>query len=104
MSLIIAYCTCPDMASAERISRGIVHQHMAACVNLVQGIHSIYEWEGKIQHDNEVLLIIKTTQDRLGAIRHLIEEQHPYELPELIATPIVDGLPDYLEWIKQCTK
>ena len=77
---------------------------MAACVNQVQGITSIYEWDGKIQQDNEVLLIIKSTEKRFKSIEKLVRQEHPYELPELIAVPITQGLPDYLEWINQCTK
>ena len=77
---------------------------MAACVNRVENISSVYEWEGKIQQDNEVLLVIKSTEKRFDQIQRLVKEQHPYELPELVAVPITLGLPDYLEWITQCTK
>ena len=104
MSAIIIYCTCPDIETADRISRLAIRQHMAACVNQLPGITSVYEWDGKIQQNQEVLLIIKSTQERFDAIQNLIREEHPYELPELIAVPITQGLPDYLEWIKQCTK
>ena len=103
-SAIIIYCTCPDIETASRISRLIISQHMAACVNQVQGVTSIYEWEGKIEQENEVLLIIKTTDERFKSIQQLVSEEHPYELPELIAVPVTHGLPDYLEWITQCTK
>lgn len=104
MSAIVIYCTCPNIETAEKISRSLISQHMAACVNQLPGITSLYEWEGKIQQDQEVLLLIKTTEERFDAIRQLVIEEHPYELPELIAVPISQGLPDYLEWITQCTK
>lgn len=104
MSAIVIYCTCPNIETAEKISRLLINQHMAACVNQLPGITSIYEWEGKIQRDQEVLLLIKTTEERFDAIRQLVIEEHPYELPELIAVPISQGLPDYIEWITQCTK
>ncbi len=77
---------------------------MAACVNQIPGITSIYEWEGKIEENNEVLLLIKSTEERFDSIKRLVLDQHPYELPELIAVPVTRGLPDYLDWIKQCTK
>ena len=104
MTPAIIYCTCPDIETAERISRLLITQHMAACVNQVPGITSIYEWEGKIEENNEVLLLIKSTEERFASIKRLVLEEHPYELPELIAVPVTKGLPDYLDWIKQCTK
>ena len=104
MSAIMIYCTCPDIETADRISRQLIRQHMAACVNQVTGVTSIYEWEGKIQQSNEVMIIIKSTEKRFDSIKKLVSEEHPYELPELIAVPITQGLPDYLEWINQCTK
>jgi periplasmic divalent cation tolerance protein len=104
MTPVIIYCTCPDIETAANISRLLISQHMAACVNQVQGITSIYEWEGKIEENKEVLLLIKSTEERFDLIQQLILEEHPYELPELIAVPVSKGLPDYLDWIKQCTK
>ena len=104
MSAIVIYSTCPDIESAERISRHIVEQRMAACVNLIPGITSIYTWDGNIQRDQEVLLVMKSTKDRFDDIQNLISDEHPYDLPELIAVPITESSPDYLEWIKQCTK
>jgi periplasmic divalent cation tolerance protein len=104
MSAIIIYCTCPDIGTADRISSQIIRQHMAACVSQVKEVTSLYEWNGKIEKQNEVLLIIKTTLERFNAIQKLVLEEHPYELPELIAVPVTTGLPDYLDWISQCTK
>lgn len=104
MTPTIIYCTCPDIESANKISRLLISQHMAACVNQVPGITSIYEWEGKIEENNEVLLLIKSTEERFDLIERLVTEEHPYELPELIAVPVTKGLADYLDWIKQCTK
>ena len=104
MTPVIIYCTCPDIETANKISRLLISQHVAACVNQVREITSIYEWEGKIEENNEVLLLIKSTEERFDAIQRLVIEEHPYELPELIAVPVSKGLPDYLDWIKQCTK
>ena len=104
MTPVIIYCTCPDIETASRISRVLISHHAAACVNQLPGITSTYEWEGKIEENNEVLLLIKSTEERFDSIQKLIIDEHPYELPELIAVPISKGLPDYLDWIKQCTK
>ena len=104
MSAIVIYSTCPDIESAERISRHIVEQRMAACVNLIPGITSIYTWDGNSQRDPEVLLVMKSTKDRFDDIQNLRRDEHPYDLPELIAVAITESSPDYLEWIKQCTK
>jgi len=104
MSAIIIYCTCPDIEIADKISRSLIRQHMAACVNQINGVTSIYEWNGKIEHGNEVLLLIKSTMARFDAIETLIRQEHPYELPELVAVPITKGMPEYLDWITQCTK
>ncbi|NNJ91487.1 MAG: divalent-cation tolerance protein CutA [Gammaproteobacteria bacterium] len=104
MTPVIIYCTCPDIETARKISRLLISQHMAACINQVPGITSIYEWEGKIEENNEVLLLIKSTEERFDAIQRLVIEEHSYELPELIAVPVSKGLPDYLDWIKECTK
>ncbi|MGD2119820.1 MAG: divalent-cation tolerance protein CutA [Chromatiales bacterium] len=103
MSGIIIYCTCPDIATAEKISRQLVEAKLAACVNMLPGVTSIYAWQGKIEQSAEVLLLIKSVQERFVQISALIEDIHPYELPELIAVSIMDGLPGYLDWIKQCT-
>lgn len=103
MSGIIIYCTCPDIVTAEKISRQLVSDNLAACVNMLPAITSIYRWQGKTEQASEVLLLIKTTAERFAAISTVIEDIHPYELPELIAVSITDGLPGYLDWIKQCT-
>lgn len=80
-----------------------MEQRLAACVNQLPGLDSVYRWQGKIQHDNEVLLLIKTVQCRYPAIEQLVHQLHPYETPELVALPIQDGLSDYIKWIQQCS-
>ena len=92
------------METAEEISRSLISQHMAACVNLLPGIISIYEWDGKIERSQEVLLLIKSTEQRQETIRKLVLEKHPYELPELVTVTVTAGHEDYLNWIEQCTK
>ncbi len=72
---------------------------IAACVNLVPGLQSVYRWEGGLQCDDECLMLIKTTEDAFGRLSDWLRIRHPYELPELVAVPVTDGLPAYLEWV-----
>ncbi|MBD3609936.1 MAG: divalent-cation tolerance protein CutA [Gammaproteobacteria bacterium] len=95
----LIYCTCPDEECAENIARALVEAKLAACVNILPAIRSIYQWQGKLEDDPEVLLIIKSREERLPALQELIISLHPYELPEVIAVPITDGHPKYLQWI-----
>jgi len=102
------YCvvlnTCPDAASAENIARSLVERKLAACVNILPGLRSIYTWKGACETAEEHLLIIKTLSAAYPALEQTIIELHPYELPEIIAVPLASGLSGYLAWIKQtCT-
>ena len=96
---VVLFSTCPDMAEAEKLAGHLVENRLAACVNAVPAIRSFYRWKGKVNNDPEVLLVIKTARDRVDAVRAEIEKMHAYELPELIALPIVDGAPNYLTWL-----
>lgn len=99
MSVLLACSTCPDAASAERIANALVGERLAACVNRLPGVHSTYRWQDQVEHADEVLLLIKTTADRLDAMTARLRALHPYELPELIAVEVRSGLPAYLEWV-----
>jgi periplasmic divalent cation tolerance protein len=99
----LIFCTCPDEATAVRIAESLVDERLAACANLLPGITSIYRWEGQIQRDPEVLLLIKTTRERVAALTERLRALHPYEIPEIIAVPVTEGLPDYLSWVTTCT-
>jgi periplasmic divalent cation tolerance protein len=95
----IVLCTVPDRELAEQIAANLVTERLAACVNIVPGITSVYRWENRIEKDAEYLLIIKTHSAVFDRLQDSIKRQHPYELPEVIAVPIKDGLPEYLDWI-----
>ena len=89
----------PDRETALRLARTLVEQRLAACVNVMAGCTSIFRWEGAIDEANEVPVLIKTRAARYPEVEARIRELHPYELPEIIAVPIVHGLDDYLQWI-----
>ena len=96
---LLCLSTCPDAGTAARVARALVAERLAACVNRVPGVASTFRWQGEIHDDAEVLLLIKTTRDRFDALRRRLVELHPYEVPELIALEVADGLPGYLDWL-----
>ncbi|MDD1626492.1 MAG: divalent-cation tolerance protein CutA [Methylococcaceae bacterium] len=98
----ITLCTCPDKDTAEKIARLLVNDKLAACVNILPGITSVYRWHEQVESAQEHLLLIKANKSRYQAIETTIKKHHPYELPEIIAVPIEDGLPEYLHWIDSC--
>lgn len=100
---MVCLCTCPpEVASA--LARKVVEAGLAACVNVVPGIHSIYRWQGEICEDTEALLIIKTTTGSYSALEIFVAAEHPYELPELIAVSIDHGSAPYLSWLIDSTQ
>jgi periplasmic divalent cation tolerance protein len=94
---MVVLCTFPDIEQARQIGAALVERQVAACVNLIPGVESIYRWEGKIERAGEVLALIKTA--RYADLEAAIRELHPYEVPEIIALPIAAGLPAYLHWL-----
>jgi periplasmic divalent cation tolerance protein len=98
----IILCTCPDRETAEKIAHLLVEKNLAACVNILPGLTSYYRWQGRIESAQELLLLIKSNSDRYPAVEKAILENHPYELPEIVAVPVEHGLPDYLHWIDSC--
>ncbi len=93
--------TAPDAEVGEQLARALVEERLAACVNVIPGIRSFYRWEGKVQSDDEVLLVIKTRDDRCEALADRVRSLHPYDLPEVLALPAVGGSVPYLEWVEQ---
>jgi len=97
----LVLCTCPDEASAGRIARALVEGRLAACVNVLPGLRSVYRWQGAVEEAQEHLLLIKTCAARLPDLERAVRELHPYELPELVAVPITGGLAAYLDWVRE---
>jgi len=100
---LLTLCTCPDDATAQRLAEALVAERLAACVNILPGATSVYTWEGRTERDAELLLLIKTTASRFDDLQRRLVELHPYDVPEIIATPISHGLPAYLDWVSACT-
>lgn len=98
----LLFCTCPDKDTAEQLAHRLVADQLAACVNIVPGITSVYRWHEQIETAQEHLLLIKAHSDFYAAIAICISTHHPYETPELIAVSVENGLPDYLHWIDSC--
>ncbi len=96
---VIILCTCGKQEEALAIGNALIEARLAACVNLLPAIQSIYRWQGDVETAQEVLLIIKTTQERFPAIRDRIAELHSYDTPEIITIPISDGSDKYLSWL-----
>ncbi|MBK8638820.1 MAG: divalent-cation tolerance protein CutA [Chromatiaceae bacterium] len=101
--VLLAYCTCPDESVGLALAETLVGEGLAACVNLLPGVRSIYVWQGRMQCDAEVLLLIKTAASRFPELAARLRELHPYDLPEIMAVLISHGLPDYLNWVITCT-
>jgi periplasmic divalent cation tolerance protein len=103
-SFILIFCTVPDEKSALFISRTIVEEKLAACSSVTFGIESVYSWKNAVQQEQERLLIIKTRSDLFDKLQEKILKIHPYEVPEIIAFPIIKGNPEYLKWIDENVK
>lgn len=101
---ILVLTQMPDRSSAEALGRALVESRLAACVSIGASVRSLYHWRGQIEMTEEVPVIVKTCRDVYGAVEMAIRDRHPYELPEIVAVPVTDGLPDYLDWIDRETR
>jgi len=99
-SVEVVLLTAPDSEVAARLARVLVGEGLAACVNVVPGVRSIYRWQGELHDDAEVLLVAKTCADRAEALGARVRELHPYELPELVRLPVAGGSHAYLDWVR----
>lgn len=100
---LLVLTTCSSEEEAGKIATALVSEKAAACCNIVGGIRSLYFWQGKLEDDKEVLLLIKTTSASFSRLREIIAKLHSYDVPEIIAIPIVDGSESYLKWISEQT-
>ena len=98
------YVTAGSMNEAKKIGKALVSNRLAACVNIIDSMHSIYWWEGEIQNDNEVILIAKTRESLVPALIDKVKSMHSYDCPCIVSLPILDGNDAFLEWIEQQTK
>jgi periplasmic divalent cation tolerance protein len=99
MKLLVVLSTFPDAAVARAAAEALVNESLAACVNLLPGIESVYRWEGKLENSEEVLSVIKTTAERYPALEARLRELHPYDVPEIVALPAAAVAESYLEWV-----
>ena len=104
VNALICFCTCPDTDTAERLAEALVEERLAACVNILPGLRSVYRWQAEVERADEVLLLIKTLPDRYPALQDRLRALHPYELPELLAVESASGLPEYLLWVADETR
>ena len=100
---VLVFTTLPQDADPAAFARALVDERLAACVNLLPPMESIYRWEGSVERETERQLIIKTTRERTLALWDRVRELHPYEVPEFVVVPIVDGNDAYLRWIAEAT-
>lgn len=103
MTPLLVLTNCPDKSCAEDIANNLVERGLAACVNILPTCHSVYRWQAVIERAEEVPLLIKTSLERYPALEAAIQARHPYDIPEIIALPITQGFPAYLNWLAGAT-
>jgi periplasmic divalent cation tolerance protein len=101
---LVVLCTCPTREVASAIATAVLEERLAACVNQLPGIKSLYRWEGRIEDDEELLLLIKTTSQLFPALEEMIRDLHPYDVPEIIGLPLTVGSKDYFAWIRNSVR
>ncbi|MCS7165889.1 MAG: divalent-cation tolerance protein CutA [Candidatus Calescibacterium sp.] len=99
----VVYITCPNINDAENIARILVNNRIAACVNILPNVRSVYTWRDKVEEAEEVILIIKTVEDNLELLEETVKKYHPYTVPEIISWPIKSGNIEYLKWMNEVT-
>lgn len=104
MDVLLVLTTLPDAPTAERIAGELVAARLAACVNVLAPVRSVYRWQGAVETADEVPLLMKTTRERYPALEAALRAAHPYELPEIVALPVAAGLAPYLAWVGEETR
>ena len=100
---VVVLITAPNEDNAAKMANDLVASRLAACVNIIRNIRSIYRWQGKIEDEDEVLMLVKTRKELFNDLQKRIRELHPYSVPEIIALPIIEGFEGYLGWLKEET-
>lgn len=100
---IFVFITAPNEEEAAKISRTIVGERLAACVNIIRSVRSIYRWQGRVEDESEVLMIVKTKRTLFERLQGRVKELHSYEVPEIIGLPVIEGSKAYLDWLTQET-
>ena len=100
---LLVFTNLPDREAALELARELVARRLAACVNVLAGCTSVYRWQGDVEQTAEVPVLVKTRAARYAELEAAIRELHPYELPEIVAVPVVRGLPEYLDWVAEET-
>jgi len=101
--IVISYTAINTEKDARKLAAQLVEEKLAACVNILPKIRSIYEWDGEIHDEQEFMLIIKSPREKLDLVKGFIDKHHSYEVPEFISVDVIDGLPDYLQWVEDVT-
>lgn len=101
---LVVLCTTSSETESRKLASLILEQKLAACVNVVSGIHSLFFWEGRLEEESESLMVIKTSETQYPKLEKILSEAHSYDLPEIIALPITQGSQAYLDWIEKSTK
>jgi len=104
MEALVVYITAPSEEEAAKIAKALVKERLAACVNIIKDIRSIYSWQGKIEDERELLMIVKTRPELFSSLKTRVKELHSYAVPEIIVLPVVDGSEEYLAWLRETTK
>jgi periplasmic divalent cation tolerance protein len=101
--VFVFFITVDDPGAADRIARTLVTERLAACVNIVPGVTSHYTWKGALETASEHLLVVKTTEQRIDALKARLVQLHPYQVPELVGWPVAAGLEPYQSWVREST-
>lgn len=104
MEFIVIYCTVPNRKEGKEIARTLIGKHLAACVNIIDRVESVFSWDGELTEEKEALLMIKTKKELFGKVSSVIQKLHSYTVPEVIALPIVEADETYLKWIEHETR
>ena len=101
--VVLVYGTCPDMGCAAQIANVLIDARLAACVNMIPGMVSVYRWQGEVARDDEVVIIVKTRQDLAESVVGKIKSNHPYDTPSVMVLPVTAGNPDFFSWVAEET-